>query len=100
MKLLICCLLLLLSTFCFSQSKAVNFSAIDWRAEKIESTSPDTLAKLLTASYTTDLEKVRSIFRWITEHIEYNTLRFQPHTAVYHDDGIEAKMTVCLACVL
>jgi transglutaminase/protease-like cytokinesis protein 3 len=91
MKLMICCLLLLPFTLCFSQTKSINFSAIDWRVENIESTSPDTLAKLLTEPYTTDLEKVRSIFRWITEHIEYNTLRFQPYRTIYHDDGIASE---------
>ena len=90
MKLLICCCLLLISNLCFTQTKAVNFSAIDWRVENIESTSPDTLAYMLTAPYSTELEKVRSVFRWITEHIEYNTLRFQPYN-VYHDDGIESE---------
>lgn len=91
MKLLICCCLLFISILCFSQNKKANFSAIDWRVENIESDSPDTLAQLLTAPYTTQLEKVRSIFRWITEHIEYNTLRFQPQPAIYHDDGIESE---------
>ncbi len=90
MKLMMCCFFLLFFSLGFSQKKNVSFSAIDWRSENIESTSPDTLAKLLTAPYTTDLEKVRSIFRWITQHIEYNTLRFQPHSVIYYDDGIES----------
>jgi len=90
MKLLICCCLLLFLHNSFAQKKSVNFSAIDWHAENTESTSPDTLALLLTEPYSTQLEKVRSIFRWITDHIEYNTLRFQPY-AKYHDDGIEAE---------
>lgn len=87
---MICCCLLLFSSACFAQKKSVNFSQIDWRAETIEATSPDTLAQLLTAPYNTQLEKVRSIFIWITEHIEYNTLRYQPHSVTYHDDGIES----------
>lgn len=91
MKPLMFCCVMSISVFCFAQKKAVNFSPIDWRVEKIESTSPDTLAQLLTAPYTTDLEKVRSIFRWITEHIEYNTLRFKPFGTAYHDDGIESE---------
>jgi transglutaminase/protease-like cytokinesis protein 3 len=91
MKLLMCCCLLLFFHLCFSQKKVTNFAAIDWRVANIESTSPDTLAQLLTAPYATDKEKVRSIFRWITEHIEYNTLRFQPHPVIYYDDGIESE---------
>lgn len=90
MKHVLCCCLLFISTFCFSQNSKHDFTAIDWRAEDINSNSPDTLAQLLTAQYSTQLEKVRSIFRWITEHIEYNTLRFQPY-AKYHDDGIESE---------
>ncbi len=90
MKLPIFFFLMLFANVGFTQSKTVSFSEIDWRAENIESTSPDTLAQLLTAPYNTQLEKVRSIFRWITYHIEYNTLRYQPHAAVYHDDGVEA----------
>lgn len=91
MKLLICCCMMFISQLCFSQSKKANFSAIDWRVENIESTSPDTLAHLLTAPYSTELEKVRSIFRWITQHIEYNTIRFQPQPVIYADDGVEAE---------
>lgn len=61
-------------------------------AEDIDANSPDTLAQLLTASYTTDLEKVRSIFYWITSHIEYNTIRCQPRfIANKNYDGESAK---------
>ncbi len=90
MKWLICCYLLFITSLCFTQNSKKSFSAIDWRAEDINSNSPDTLAQLLTAPYNTQLEKVRSIFMWITEHIEYNTLRFQPYVK-YHDDGVESE---------
>lgn len=36
----------------------------------------DTLAKQLAALGKTDREKVRAIFRWITEHIDYNMIIF------------------------
>lgn len=81
---------LLVATVCFSQSKKANFSTIDWYAETVNNNSPDTLAQLLTLPYNSQLEKVRSIFIWITQHIAYNTIRFQPF-AKYYDDGIEAK---------
>jgi len=90
MKFSILFLLLLLSTAAFSQRKTVSFSSIDWRVADIDASSPDALAMQLTAPYATDLEKVRAIFRWITEHIEYNTLRSQPYGIVYYDDGIES----------
>src|SRR4029079_2030806 len=90
MKFSIFFLLLFLWTAAFSQRKTASFSSIDWRAADIDASSPDTLAMQLTAPYSTDLEKVRAIFRWITEHIEYNTLRSQPYGIVYYDDGIES----------
>ena len=34
--------------------------------------APDTLAKLLTEPYSTELQKVRSIFYWIAKHISYD----------------------------
>lgn len=49
------------------------FSAIDEEVANIEAPSPDSLAKVLTASYSTDLQKVRAIFSWIAQHISYNT---------------------------
>src|SRR3954467_12025306 len=38
--------------------------------------TPDSLARQLTAGYTTDREKVTAIFRWITENISYNVRPF------------------------
>lgn len=89
MKPLLSLILLLVFSFGFSQSKT-SFFAIDGKAESINVNSPDTLSYLLTSSYTTELEKVRSIFYWITDHIAYNTIRFQPYPALYKDDGAEA----------
>lgn len=42
--------------------------------------SPESLAQLLTASDTTDLQKVTSIFKWITENIDYNVKRFESNS--------------------
>jgi transglutaminase/protease-like cytokinesis protein 3 len=55
----------------FSQSQKIDFSVIDNRVTSINEISPQLLSYKLTAPYNTELEKVRSIFRWITEHIEY-----------------------------
>ncbi len=55
----------------FPQQRNADFRYIDWKVMSIEATAPDTLAYLLTESYEKDIEKVRSIFRWITEHIAY-----------------------------
>jgi hypothetical protein len=39
----------------------------------MEAPTVDSLARKLTASYTTDIEKARAIFSWIAQHIGYNT---------------------------
>jgi hypothetical protein len=54
---------------------------IDKRVKSIQSNSVDSLSKKLTLPYKTQLEKVRSIFKWITENIEYDVIG-------YHRKGI------------
>ena len=60
----------------FSQVGQTNFYAIDSKAESIPTAKADTLAKQLASLGKTDREKVRAIFRWITEHIDYNVRIF------------------------
>ncbi|HEX5154440.1 MAG TPA: transglutaminase domain-containing protein [Parafilimonas sp.] len=91
MKPVISFILLLISACSFCQSKNISFSRIDARADDIDASSPDTLSYLLTSPYTTDLEKVRSIFYWITSNISYNTIRYQPQPVLYEDDGYAAE---------
>jgi hypothetical protein len=58
--------------FCsFAQTKENNFYRIDNSAISIPFSKTDTLAKQLAALGKTDREKVRAIFRWIAEHIDY-----------------------------
>ena len=57
----------------FSQEQTFNFSYIDRKVQRVKVSSPDSLAQELTSSYSTDVEKLRSIFRWITENIAYRT---------------------------
>jgi len=90
MKLLFCLFAFLSFFYGYSQKNTVNFSSIDSKAYNIESNAPDTLSYLLTSPYTNELEKVRSIFSWITEHISYNTVRYRMRMAAYKDDGAEA----------
>ena len=73
MKSLFTFIFLLIIKLSFSQKQSLNFSYIDRKVQSVEVCSPDSLAKKLTASYTTDIEKLRSIFRWITENIAYRT---------------------------
>jgi Transglutaminase-like superfamily len=74
-------LLLFCSHLAFAQQRPVRFSEIDDRVKSIEPASPAELAYTLTKDYTTDKEKLRSIFSWITDHISYrvkkNNIRFQ-----------------------
>lgn len=51
----------------------VNFSSIDWNVSNIDASTPELLAKKLTAPYHSELEKTRAIFSWIAQHISYNT---------------------------
>src|SRR6478735_1717851 len=90
MKLMTGLAFLLLSLTCFSQTGISGFSAVNANQRKDDVTSPDTLAYLLTSSCTTEMEKVRSIFYWITDNISYNTIRFQPQPVAYTDDGFES----------
>ena len=91
MKLLLSFTFLLFTTYSFTQRKTANFSSIDARAEEVDANSPDTLSYLLTSSYSTELEKVRSIFYWIADHISYNTIRYQPQPVAYKNDGYESE---------
>src|SRR6476659_4895830 len=70
-KIIGCVAFLLLLVFSKAQSRAVSFSRIDWAVQNIDASTPEALSQQLTAPYQTDLEKVRAIFRWITEHVAY-----------------------------
>jgi transglutaminase/protease-like cytokinesis protein 3 len=70
-------IIFLFSPLCFcAQQKQNNFYYIDSKVESIPFATADTLAKQLAALGKNDIEKVRAIFRWITEHIDYNSRRF------------------------
>ena len=60
----------------YSQVGQSNFYAIDNKVGSISVAKADTLAKQLASLGKTDREKVRAIFRWITEHIDYNVMPF------------------------
>ncbi len=55
-----------------AQERRVNFAEADRHAQSVPFATPDTLAQQLTAPFTSDLHKVRAIFRWITHNIAYN----------------------------
>jgi hypothetical protein len=73
-------ILFLVTNLTIAQGRGADFHRIDWNVQFIQASAPEVLAQKLTSSYSTDLEKVRSIFRWITEHIEYNTLIYNRYS--------------------
>ena len=60
----------------YSQVGQTNFYVIDSKVGSITITKTDALAKQLASLGKSDREKVRAIFRWITEHIDYNVMPF------------------------
>lgn len=63
-------LLALLPFTGFAQNSRMNPYASAHEAEYV--LTPDSLSRMLTKVYTSDRDKVTSIFRWITENISYN----------------------------
>jgi hypothetical protein len=64
-----------------AQPRTSSFFSIDWRMQNVEAPTPDSLARFIAANYTTDLEKVRAVYSWITSHISYNTGIYKPGSA-------------------
>jgi transglutaminase/protease-like cytokinesis protein 3 len=66
--------LILSLSFCagFAQ-KNYGFNEIDNRVQSIEPATAADLALILTAPYNNETKKVRAIFSWIAQHIEYKT---------------------------
>jgi hypothetical protein len=73
MRVLFCIVCILFAPAAQAQHGAVSYSRIDWAVQFVDAGTPEALAQKLTQPYQTDLEKVRAIFRWITEHIAYTT---------------------------
>ena len=75
MKLLMNICFLLAIKFAISQSQPVQLA--QKKISTAEITDPKILAALLTLGDSTDLQKVTSIFRWVTDNIDYNVRAFQ-----------------------
>ena len=60
----------------YSQVGQTNYYAIDNKVGSIPVAKTDSLARQLASLGKSDREKVRAIFRWITEHIDYNVTPF------------------------
>ncbi|HEV7621324.1 MAG TPA: transglutaminase domain-containing protein [Flavisolibacter sp.] len=66
-------LILLCSVFFVNAQNPINYYEIDRNVCCIEALKSEELARKLTFSYHTDIEKVRAIFSWIAQHITYRT---------------------------
>src|SRR5688572_26493600 len=64
-----------------SQSRTASFSSIDWKMQNTDAPTPDSLARIISANFSTQTEKVRAIYSWITNHIAYNTSVYKPGRA-------------------
>jgi len=71
-----------LTPFSYSQKEKNNFAKVDAYAKSVKGiTDVGKLSRKLTSPYETDLEKTRSIFRWITENIAYDTKEYKIDSA-------------------
>ena len=80
-----------------AQTVNTNFAVIDRQVRDIPFAMPAELSEQITANCTTDLEKTRAIFRWITDNIAYRTRpttrRRKLNPGVYREppDSVELK---------
>lgn len=77
MKWLAVVLMMVLAHRSGAQEQRANFWAVDRHVQNVPFATPDSLAQQLTAPFTTDLQKVRAIFKWITDNIAYNVAVYQ-----------------------
>jgi hypothetical protein len=81
MKLFVVILLLMTGGYAFAQSN--KFTLIDKYVLSIKDTSPELLAKKLTGPYQAPKEKVRAIFKWVTENIAYDVDGYHATEHIY-----------------
>jgi transglutaminase/protease-like cytokinesis protein 3 len=79
MKRLLLGTLLSIACTAFSQPKSVGLATI-------EEASPAVLAQLVTTNDTTNMQKIKSIFRWVTDNIAYNVKSFQNSKRISSND--------------
>lgn len=65
--------LLILTRLSLAQTSSLSLFVNERDITSLQFSSPDSLSKKLTSKYTTELEKLQSIFRWVTENIAYRT---------------------------
>lgn len=95
------CMLLLLIIWPFlTDAKDKQYTIIDKYSSSVDYIGLDSLANKLTAPFSNDSEKVRSIFYWITQHISYDVYQYH-HPVTQHfgtlgfEDSAEAVSAFC-----
>jgi transglutaminase/protease-like cytokinesis protein 3 len=83
MRTLLTLLFIVATLHSLGQTAKTNFSIIDKRVLTIQTNSIDSLSKMLCSPYKTQIEKVRSIFKWITENIEYDVIGYHNTKGIY-----------------
>jgi hypothetical protein len=66
----------------FPSKAQKNFAFIDHYVKDLTAPTPDSLARLVTKNFTTELEKARAIYSWISQNISYNTGIFPEARAI------------------
>ena len=83
MRTLLTLLFIIATLLLFGQTAQNSFSLIDKRVLTIQSNSVDSLSNMLCSPYKTQIEKVRSIFKWVAENIEYDVAGYHNTRGVY-----------------
>jgi transglutaminase superfamily protein len=65
-----------------------SYSDIDYRVQSIEPANAADLARTLTLPYATGTQKVRAIFSWIAQHIEYKLKRSSSRTYLHSNNAV------------
>lgn len=73
---------ILFSSTIFCQNSKVDLGIIDRKVRSIKTADAETLSRQLVDGYSTDLEKVRAIFRWVADNIFYKVRSNARHPGV------------------
>ncbi len=69
--------LLIVAGFSGYAQSVTDDATIDERVREVDATTPAELSQRLTAPYHTDREKLRALFSWITQHIDYRVKNYR-----------------------
>ena len=85
---------LLLHIGVIAQPRSISFRSIDWTMQNTDAPTPDSLARFIATNFSTQMEKVRAVYAWITNHIAYNTSIYRPGKVVakYPLDPMDTAM--------